>query len=96
MRTVRAYSGMLYRFFGTLGKPPDQVTATEIFGYAHGTRSGDSNLDSSRRVECPGEKRNAHKSHPVRVRTHQKPVAWKLTAGSQEQQKAVRFNNHLP
>ena len=29
MRTVRAYSGMLYRFFGTLGKPPD--------GYAHGT-----------------------------------------------------------
>jgi len=37
MRTVRAYSGMLYRFFGTLGKPPDQVTATEIFGYAHGT-----------------------------------------------------------
>ena len=22
MRTVRAYSGMLYRFFGTLGKPP--------------------------------------------------------------------------
>ncbi len=37
MRTVRAYSGMLYRFFGTLGKPPDQVTATEVFGYAHGT-----------------------------------------------------------
>ncbi len=37
MRSVRAYSGMLYRFFGTLGKPPDQVTATEIFGYAHGT-----------------------------------------------------------
>ena len=36
MRTVRAYSGMLYRFFGNLGKPPDQVTATEIFGYAHG------------------------------------------------------------
>ena len=37
MRTVRAYSGMLYRFFGTLGKPPDQVAATEIFSYAHGT-----------------------------------------------------------
>jgi len=37
MRTVRAYSGMLYRFFGTLGKPPDQITATEIFGYAHST-----------------------------------------------------------
>ncbi len=37
MRTVRAYSGMLYRFFGTLAKPPDQVTPTEVFGYAHGT-----------------------------------------------------------
>ncbi len=37
MRTVRAYSGMLYRFFGALGKPPDQVTSTEVFGYAHGT-----------------------------------------------------------
>ena len=37
MRTVRAYSGMLFRFFGTLGKAPDQVTATEVFGYAHGT-----------------------------------------------------------
>ena len=36
MRTVRAYSGMLYRFFGNLGKPPDQVTSPEIFGYAHG------------------------------------------------------------
>jgi site-specific recombinase XerD len=36
MRTVRAYSGMLYRFFGTLGKPPDKVTATEIFSFAHG------------------------------------------------------------
>ena len=37
MRTVRAYSGMLYRFFGTLGKSPDQVAATEVFSYAHGT-----------------------------------------------------------
>jgi len=37
MRTVRAYSGMLYRFFGTLGKPPDRVAATEVFSYAHGT-----------------------------------------------------------
>ena len=35
MRTVVAYSGMLYRFFGRLGKPPDEVTATEVFGYAH-------------------------------------------------------------
>ena len=37
MRTGRAYSGMLYRFFGTLGKPPDEVAASEIFSYAHGT-----------------------------------------------------------
>ena len=37
MRTVRAYSAMLYRFFDILGKPPDQVTATEVFGYGHGT-----------------------------------------------------------
>jgi len=36
MMTVRAYSSMLYRFFGTLGKPPDQVTATEVFSFAHG------------------------------------------------------------
>ena len=37
MRTVQGYSGMLYRFFRILGKPPDQVTATEVFSYAHGT-----------------------------------------------------------
>ncbi len=36
MRTVVAYSGMLYQFFGNVGKPPDQVNATEIFSYAHG------------------------------------------------------------
>ena len=36
MRTVRAYSGMLYRFFGNVGKQPDQVTSPEVFGYAHG------------------------------------------------------------
>ena len=35
MRTVGAYSGMLYRFFGMLGKPPDRVNATEVFSYAH-------------------------------------------------------------
>ena len=35
LRTVVAYSGMLYRFFRQLGKPPDEVTATEVFGYAH-------------------------------------------------------------
>ena len=55
MRTVRAYSGMLYRFFGTLGKPPDQVTATEIFGYAHGIGlSGrkPSSVTISARIAC--------------------------------------------
>ena len=36
MRTVRAYSGMLYRFFGNVGKQPDQMTSPEVFGYAHG------------------------------------------------------------
>lgn len=28
---------MLFQFFGALGKTPDRVTATEVFGYAHGT-----------------------------------------------------------
>ncbi len=36
-RTVETYSRMLYGFFGTLGKTPDQVTAPEVFAYAHGT-----------------------------------------------------------
>ncbi|MFQ6030102.1 MAG: tyrosine recombinase XerC, partial [Dehalococcoidia bacterium] len=35
-RTVETYSRMLYQFFGTLGKTPDQVTPTEVFGFAHG------------------------------------------------------------
>ena len=35
-RTVDSYSRMLYRFFGTVGKPPDQVVASEVFSYAHG------------------------------------------------------------
>ncbi len=37
IRTVQGYSRMLYRFFRILGKSPDEVTATEVFGYAHGT-----------------------------------------------------------
>ncbi len=36
MRTVETYSRMLFYFFGALGKPPDQVDATEVFSYAHG------------------------------------------------------------
>ena len=35
-RTVDAYSRTLQRFFGTLGKPPDQVTSQEVFVFAHG------------------------------------------------------------
>ena len=55
MRTVRAYSGMLYRFFATLGKPPDQATATEVFGYSHGTGvSGNkpSSVTINARIAC--------------------------------------------
>ena len=57
MRTVRAYSRMLYRFFGTLGKAPDQVTATEVFGYADGTGlSGkmSSSVTKGARIACLG------------------------------------------
>ncbi len=35
-RTVDAYSRTLQRFFGTLGKPPDQVTSQNVFVFAHG------------------------------------------------------------
>ncbi|MCH7981141.1 MAG: thioredoxin fold domain-containing protein, partial [Proteobacteria bacterium] len=35
-RTVDAYSRTLQRFFGTLGKPPDQVTSQNVFAFAHG------------------------------------------------------------
>ena len=35
-RTVDAYSRTLQRFFGALGKPPDQVTSQEVFVFAHG------------------------------------------------------------
>ena len=35
MRTVQAYSRMLFHFFGSLGKTPDLVAATEVFSYAH-------------------------------------------------------------
>ena len=34
--TVRGYSRMLRDFFGGAGKPPDQVTAQEVFLWAHG------------------------------------------------------------
>lgn len=36
MRTVDAYSRMLQRFFGTLGKTPEQVTGPDVFSFAHG------------------------------------------------------------
>jgi site-specific recombinase XerD len=35
-RTVEGYSRMLQHFFGTVGKPPDQVTAQEVFAWAYG------------------------------------------------------------
>jgi integrase/recombinase XerD len=36
-RTVQAYARMLFHFFGTLGKTPDQVSSQEVFAYAHST-----------------------------------------------------------
>jgi site-specific recombinase XerD len=36
MRTVDAYTRTLQRFFGTLGKTPEQVTPPDVFGFAHG------------------------------------------------------------
>jgi site-specific recombinase XerD len=44
-RTVEGYSRMLQHFFGTLGKPPDQVTSQEVFAFAHGV--GPSGKDPS-------------------------------------------------
>src|SRR3972149_1315697 len=35
-RTVDAYSHTLQRFFGALGKPPDEVTSPDVFVFAHG------------------------------------------------------------
>ena len=34
-RTVQAYSRMLLRFFGALGKTPVEVSSQEVFAYAH-------------------------------------------------------------
>ena len=36
MRTVQAYSRMLFQFFGALGKTPDEVSSPDVFAYAHG------------------------------------------------------------
>jgi site-specific recombinase XerD len=36
-RTVQAYSRMLFHFFASLGKTPDQVFSQEVFAYAHST-----------------------------------------------------------
>lgn len=35
-RTVEAYSRTLQRFFGSLGKTPEQITPPEVFSFAHG------------------------------------------------------------
>ena len=37
MRTAQAYSRMLFHFFGSLGKTPDLVAATEVFSCAQAT-----------------------------------------------------------
>lgn len=34
-RTVDAYSRTLQRFFGRLGKTPDQITERDVFAFAH-------------------------------------------------------------
>ena len=36
MRTVEGYSRMLQNFFGRLGKHPDEITAQDVFAWAHG------------------------------------------------------------
>lgn len=36
LRTVEGYSRMLQDFFGRVSKPPDKVTAQEVFVWAHG------------------------------------------------------------
>jgi Phage integrase, N-terminal SAM-like domain. len=36
MRTVDAYTRTLQRFFGTLGKTPEQITPPDVVGFAHG------------------------------------------------------------
>ena len=36
LRTVQGYSSMLQDFFGRVPKPPDKVTAQEVFIWAHG------------------------------------------------------------
>ena len=35
MRTVQAYSRMLFHFLGALGKTPEEVTSPDVFPYAH-------------------------------------------------------------
>ena len=35
-RTVESYSRMLQHFFGSMGKPPNEITSQEVFGFAHG------------------------------------------------------------
>ena len=35
-RTVESYSRMLQHFFGSMGKPPNEITSQDAFGYAHG------------------------------------------------------------
>src|SRR5437764_12855345 len=36
LRTVGSYSRMLATFFAQVGKTPDHISATDVFGWAHG------------------------------------------------------------
>jgi site-specific recombinase XerD len=54
-RTSEAYSRMLFRFFGTLGKTPGQVTSQEVFAYAHSiglSGKKPSSVTVSARIAC--------------------------------------------
>jgi integrase/recombinase XerC len=54
-RTVQAYSRMLFHFFGSLGKTPDQVTSQEVFAYAHSIGSSSrkpSSVTVGARIAC--------------------------------------------
>ena len=35
MRTVQPYTRMLFNFFDTLGKTPDEVSSPDVFSYGH-------------------------------------------------------------
>src|SRR2546421_10830856 len=55
IRTVSSYSRMLATFFAQVGKPPDQVISTDVFGWAHGVGLSGKNPSSvtvGARIAC--------------------------------------------